>query len=182
MQRYPIMVLVGTSGGGKTSLLLEMLRRYPEKCAAIKSKVTRPQRNAQDAIFYDFVTFEDFEKLDRDGRLFQRVTFGGHHYGCDRQQTDAIVADKIGLVVLVQQSVADFQNAGYRLHLVRILPEGHRPRAEAQRIHDDEEREKIPLDYDETIINSFTPGGFERAADHLAAIIENILRGTEGEV
>jgi guanylate kinase len=173
-QKYPIVVLVGTSGGGKTALLLEMLKRFPGLCAPIKSKVTRARRNEQDGIFYDFLTEEEFSKLDSEGRLFQQVQFGGHRYGCDREQTDATVAHKLGLVVLVQQSIADFQQAGYKLHLVQIIPEGHHPRNEAERLRDDEERAKIVLDYSQTIVNSFAPGGFKKAADELARTVTQL--------
>ena len=175
MQKYPIIALVGTSGGGKTTLLLEMIKRYPKVCAALKSKVTRARRNEQDGIFYDFVSFEEFAELEAQGRLFQTATFGGHRYGCDRAQTDAIVADHIGLVVLVQQSVADFKTAGYRMCLIEIIPEGHRARPEPQRMLDDAERAKIKLNYDATIINSFAPGGFQKAANELASIVDGLL-------
>ncbi len=175
MQRYPIVVLVGTSGGGKTSLLLDMLKRFPKDCAAIKSKVTRAQRNEQDAIFYDFVSPDEFESLVNQGRLFQTANFAGHRYGCDREQTNTVIANKIGLVVLVQQSVADFITAGYKLHLIEIIPQGHKPRAEAERIKDDLARSAVSLEYEDVITNSFTAGGFKQASDHLAMIISKIL-------
>lgn len=175
MQRYPILVLVGPSGGGKTSLLLSMLDRYPGRCAAIKSKTTRARREPQDDIFYDFVTPEQFTELELSGRLFQTANFGGNRYGCDREQTDATVADKLGLVVLVQQSVADFVNAGYKLHLVKIDPQGYTPRSEAQRLRDDQARAQIELTYDNVIVNSFAPGGFERAQNELANIVDRLL-------
>jgi ABC-type cobalamin/Fe3+-siderophores transport system ATPase subunit len=178
MQAYPIIVLVGPSGAGKTSLLLQMLSRFPNQTAAIKSKVTRSQRNAQDAVFYDFLSEPEFEHFRAEGRLFQTAHYAGHNYGCERKQTDAVVQQKIGLVVLVQQSVADFIAAGYKLVLVEIVPEGYIPRTENHRVAADQARNAVPLSYDYHITNSFAPGGFEHATDELTKIIRGLLNLT----
>ncbi|HRH31947.1 MAG TPA: hypothetical protein PLK06_01350 [bacterium] len=175
MQAYPIIVLVGPSGAGKTALLLEMLKRFPDQTAAIKSKVTRPQRNEQDGIFYDFLSESEFERLRIEGCIFQTAHYAGHNYGCERKQTDAVVQQKIGLVVLVQQSVADFIAAGYKLVLIEIIPEGYTPRTENHRVEADKARIAVPLLYDYRIINSFAPGGFERAAHELSQIITGLF-------
>ncbi len=175
MQKYPILVLVGPAAGGKTTLLKEMLKRFPDKCAPIKSLITRPRRGPEDDLFYDFVTVEDFQQRVARDEIFQTAFHAGNWYGCDRQMTDAVVKDKIGLVVLVQQSVADFIKAGYKLHLVYVKPLGHTPRNDPARIKDDEEREKIKLDYQSVIVNEFGPGGFEKAANELENVVKSLL-------
>lgn len=175
MQKYPIIVLIGPSGAGKTALLLEMLKQFPNQTAAIKSKVTRPQRNELDAIFYDFVSEVDFKQLRSDGRLFQTAHYAGHNYGCEREQTNSVLEQKIGLVVLVQQSVADFVAAGYKLVLVEIIPEGYTPRTENHRVEEDQARTAVSLAYQHHIRNSFAPGGFAQAVDELASIVRDLL-------
>jgi guanylate kinase len=175
MQEYPIIVLVGTSGGGKTALLFEMLKRFPNDCAALKSLTTRTRRGPEDDVFYDFVSRDYFETRYGLGEVFQRADFGGNLYGCERSHVNSIVSHQLGLVVLVQQAIQDFLKAGYTLHLVHIVPEGHQPRNENARLRDDEARARIVVDYDATIVNSFAPGGFQAAADELAAVIESLL-------
>lgn len=157
-------------------MLLSMLEKYPGECTAIKSKTTRARREPQDDIFYDFVTPEQFTELELGGRLFQTANFGGHRYGCECEQTEATVAHKLGLVVLVQQSVADFVKAGYKLHLVKIDPQGYTPRSEAERLRDDQARAQIQLAYDDVIVNSFAPGGFAKAETELANIVDRLLK------
>lgn len=156
-------------------MLLEMCKRFPA-CTPLKTNVTRAQRNAEDARFYHFISVDTFQERAAEGRFFQQAFFGGNYYGCDRAETDTVVTEKLGVIVLVQQSVADFRAVGYRLHVIEIIPEGHTPRNEAQRLKDDEARAKIAMDYDARIVNSFAPGGFKKAADELANIVDGLLK------
>ena len=180
MQKYPIVALVGTSGSGKTTLLIRMLERFPDYCRVIKSTTTRARRGPEDDIFYDFVSPEQFSQLESQGQFFQTVTFGGHRYGCDREKTRAITEHFVGLTVLIQEGIEQYRAAGYKLSPVRIIPRGHTPREDKIRLHDDAKREGVDVGFEAVIINSFAPGGLERASHDLKKHIEKMISTFDG--
>ena len=55
-----IFALVGGSRSGKSTLMKEVVRFIPDRVGIIKSFTTRARRDAEDDIFYNFLTLEEF--------------------------------------------------------------------------------------------------------------------------
>lgn len=61
-QKLPVLVVTGTSGAGKGTLVQELLRRVPEVALAV-SATTRAQRPGEiDGIHYWFISDEEFDR------------------------------------------------------------------------------------------------------------------------
>lgn len=178
---HPIIALIGSSGSGKTALIIEMVKRHPTLLAPLKSVTSRPKRDEADSIFYDFYTAEQILEMKANNQLVQHVEHAGNHYGTAKDHVYSILSKKFGMNALVEQSIKNFQEAQISLVLVKVIPL-HAPEKivhrgnDAIRAKEDQERAKIALDYALIIENDFIEGGFEKAADQLEKfIIEKLL-------
>ena len=163
--------LVGASGAGKTTLILEMLRRMPDKVAVVKSLTTRPRRNDEDDVFYTFITAGDMTQRKTENRLVQMSEYAGNYYANDRKELDTMLKDRCGIAALVEEGVNNFRQAGYNVIVIKIIPFHHPLSGDLIRKRADEERALMHLPADLVLNNSFEPGGKEKAADKLAAFI-----------
>ena len=178
---HPIIALIGSSGSGKTALILEMVKRHPNFLAPLKSVTSRPKRDEADSIFYDFYSAAEILKMKDQNQLVQHVEHAGNQYGTQKDHVYSILKEKFGMNALVEQSIKNFQEAHIPLVLVKIIPI-NTPEKTVHRGNDDKrakedlERSQIQLDYALTIENDFTAGGFEKSADKLEKfIIEKLL-------
>lgn len=163
--------LVGPSGAGKTTLILEVARRIPNRLAIIKSLTTRIKRSSEDDVFYDFVSREEMERRRDAGRLIQVSEYAGNLYGNDRDELNALLAEKNGITALVEDGVNNFRRAGYHVTVIKVLPFHNAAITDEMRKKADAERAKSHLPADLVLNNSFAPGGLEKAADQLAEFI-----------
>lgn len=77
-----IILLVGPSGVGKTTLLRELCKRYPKNISPIVSHTTRPRRDGEvDGRDYHFVTQHAMSELWDSGSMLERAEYGGNLYG-----------------------------------------------------------------------------------------------------
>lgn len=80
-RRGVLLVLSGPSGVGKDTVMLELLKQYPnmEKLVTTNS---RPKRDDEkDGFDYHFVSREEFEKLIAEEAFFEWVEYRGHYRG-----------------------------------------------------------------------------------------------------
>jgi len=172
-----IFALVGPAHCGKSALMKEVVRHIPDRVGIIKSFTTRAKRDAKDDIFYDFFTKEALEQKRLGGELVEYVEHAGNYYGYDRQAVEGVLAHTHGICAVVEHAVYDLIHAGYTVAPIKITPLHAEKTREAfyekhkERINADKEREKIHLDFAGEIINSFEPGGKEKAAHDLITFI-----------
>jgi guanylate kinase len=168
---HVIFGIVGRSGSGKSTLILEMIKRIPH-LQVIKSTSTRPRRDKTDDIFYDLLTDEEFERLLAKNAFINFHKYNNYWYGTNTSSTEEILKNHCGIFALVENSVADVKAAGVTLVLIKITTDedtsGIRGRS-----HDDNIRVQIPLDFELTIHNSFSPGGLEKSLAQLSEFIQN---------
>jgi guanylate kinase len=151
-----------------------MLARFPERVAIVKSLTTRPRRGPEDDPNYDFVSVEEMRRMERDGELVQVSEYAGNLYAHGRKY-DELLKDRIGICALVEQGVRNLRNAGYDVKVVKIIPHGGEAKSEA-RAEADIKRAKDGVASDFEIVNSFEPGGLERAErDFADLVLHNFL-------
>jgi guanylate kinase len=74
-------VLSGPSGVGKSTVVRNLRRFYPEIWLSV-SVTTRPPRPGEiDGREYHFITDAEFSRMVAEGKLLEWATFAGHRYG-----------------------------------------------------------------------------------------------------
>lgn len=177
---HTIFALVGSSRAGKSTLIHEAICAIPDRVGIIKSFTTRAHRNTEDDdLFYDFLSLEEFETKKKNNSFAECIEHAGNYYGYERTTIDAMLVEKHGICAVVEYALADLVRAGYSITPIKITPHHSEIIRDAfyekhhERRHADEERAKIPVVFATEIINSFDPGGKEKATRELIAFIEN---------
>jgi len=74
-----MIILIGESGSGKTTVLNELEKRGIKK--VINHTTRKPRPGEKELGEYKFITKEEFENLWKEGKLLQRAEFNGEYYG-----------------------------------------------------------------------------------------------------
>lgn len=175
MAARPIIVLVGASGTGKTTLILKILERFPDHVFPIVALTTRSRRGPEDDQFYRFVDEAYIAKEKARGVLTHHFTYGGNSYATSREDLDRILAQGIGIQAFIEPAIEAMRAAGFQVLPVHIVSDQPVFRDEV-REKDDLDRAKIPIDFQLTIVNSFAPGGLEKAVSELSEFIEQLRK------
>lgn len=105
-----MVILIGESGSGKTTILNELEKRGFKKAI---NHTTRPRRkNEEQNSEYLFVTKEEFEQMWTDGKLLQRAEFNGEYYGISTNS----LRDDVACIQIVD-SIADIKQKAKELKM-----------------------------------------------------------------
>ncbi|HEX4628133.1 MAG TPA: guanylate kinase, partial [Gemmatimonadales bacterium] len=88
-----VVVLAAPSGGGKTTIARELLRRHPEVFGYSVSATTRkPRADERDGAAYHFLTPEEFRRRVDAGDFLESEKYAGESYGTLRSEVERVLA------------------------------------------------------------------------------------------
>src|SRR5581483_6404295 len=84
-----VVVLAGPSGGGKTTIARELVRRWPEAfCYSVSATTRRPRAGERDGEAYHFLTREEFARRAAAGAFLEWAEYAGERYGTLRAEVE----------------------------------------------------------------------------------------------
>ena len=103
-----IVILSAPSGGGKTVVTKELLKRRPDLFGYSVSATTRqPRPGENDGEAYHFLTHQEFERRRRAGEFLESAEYAGELYGTLKAEVDRVLGK--GLNVLLDIEVKGAQ-------------------------------------------------------------------------
>lgn len=111
-----VLILSGPSGVGKTTFCGRLLGQDPALVYSV-STTTRPKRQGEtDGVDYNFVSEEEFDRIDQDGGFVEWALVHGHRYGTPAGFIEESL--KNGDVVLLEVDVQGGEK------LMKLFPDG----------------------------------------------------------
>ncbi len=96
-----LVVISAPSGAGKTTLAHELLRRFPNSRRSLSS-TTRPQRTTEiPGQDYDFISEDDFNKIEKSGDFAESATVHGFKYGTRKSSVNQAINQNEILILTI---------------------------------------------------------------------------------
>jgi guanylate kinase len=98
-----IVILSAPSGGGKTVVTQELLRRSPELFGYSVSGTTRlPRPGEKDGEAYHFLTREEFERRRRASQFLETAEYAGELYGTLKVEVEKVLAKGLNVLLDIE--------------------------------------------------------------------------------
>jgi guanylate kinase len=83
-----VLVITGPSGVGKGTLIVELLRHFPDLRLSVSATTRQPRSGEQDGRNYHFLTPEEFERRVEAGEFLEHAEYAGSRYGTLRSEVE----------------------------------------------------------------------------------------------
>ena len=120
-----ILVFLGTSGCGKTTLMRALAERFPHHVRLVRSVTTRARRGTEeDDLFYDFLSEDAFEHSVACGEIVLACRgIHGHSYGVLKQTLEEL-GTFVGVLAVASTHVDTYRAYFNDLWLFQIVATG----------------------------------------------------------
>ncbi len=182
-----VVVIAGPSGGGKNTIIKELIRRFP-RCTRLVTATTRaPRQGERDGEDYYFLSEETFMRALETGDILEhRFAAGlGTHYGAYRPDLEKRIA--AGMIVLAHLDIigARYLKQHYNATTIFIMPDSiesleHRVRVRNPDMSENEVIERMKVareelkthapEYDYQVRNA--DGKLDAAVENVVAILQ----------
>lgn len=132
-----MLVLIGKTGSGKTTVAEELKKRGYNKVVTYTSRPMRP--GEVNGVDYNFVSLEEFDELDRKGKFIETTSYNTVHgvfkYGTavdsfKAEGSNLIILNPYGVKALKNYKATKDENLYYTVVYLRISDEAARVRLE----------------------------------------------------
>jgi guanylate kinase len=98
-----IVILSAPSGGGKTVVTQELLKRHPELFGYSVSGTTRqPRPGEKDSEAYHFLTRQEFERRQLAGEFLETAEYAGELYGTLKSEVDKVLRKGVNVLLDIE--------------------------------------------------------------------------------
>lgn len=123
---YPLIIISGPAGVGKTTVVKALLKILPELKTSVTYTTRKPRHlSSEDKKMY-YVTREKFEKRRDAGEFLEWAVVHGDYYGTHRAETEAILKKNPVLFNIdVQGAEQLMKHFGKECATIFLIPESH---------------------------------------------------------
>ncbi len=102
-----LFIISSPSGGGKGTLIREVLRTVPNIGYSVSFTTRRIREGEEDGTHYNFVSHEQFENLIKEDEFLEYAKVHGNYYGTSRQQVEREISAGRDIILEIDVQGAD---------------------------------------------------------------------------
>ena len=121
--RGTLIVVSAPSGGGKSTLVQQVLSKDPQLCFSVSYTTREPRGGERQGVEYHFVSVKEFNGMRDRGEFLEYAEVHGYFYGTSRKETEEILAAGYDALLDIDvQGAAQIRKSEPEAVTVFILP------------------------------------------------------------
>ncbi|MBT4120559.1 MAG: guanylate kinase [Candidatus Magasanikbacteria bacterium] len=185
MNKGLLVVISSTSGGGKDSVIRELIKIFPNSARLVTTTSRPPRPGNKEGIDYYFISREEFEnRLSSDG-FVEHNEYAGNLYGIEKSRLEeSLTNNEIVFTQIEVNGKHNLDKVGLEHLSIFLIPDDFDNLAERIRgrggVSEEKLKERLEIakyevekseDYDYKVVN--IQGKFEETVDKVANIIRS---------